>query len=640
MTSEVSPLEESRKALLASEIRYRRLFETAKDGILILDAETGLIDDVNPFLIELLGYSRDQCVSKNIWDIGFLHDIIANKKKFLELKENRYVRYENLPLETAKGRKIEVEFVSNVYREKDKLVIQCNIRDNTERKKTEERINHQAGLLENVYDAIIATDMNYTITYWNKAAEKLYGWKTVEVIGRPFEMFIANEYLGISLEEIHRKIYQDGFWKGELTQNRRDGIRMPVLTTLSHIVTDAKPPSGFIAVNRDLTEKHRLLETARLADKMDTIGVLAGGIAHDFNNLLGGFFGYVELAKSTCSAGSETVEYLDKALEALTHARDLTRQLLTFAKGGSPDCITGQISSLVKETTQFALSGSEVIPEFHFAGDLRLCDFDNNQLAQVVSNLVLNAVQAMPLGGTITITAENITGTHAEVPHLPEGTYVHVSIADTGVGIPPDIQARIFDPFFTTKKKGNGLGLAMVYSIIRNHNGNITVESEPGKGTIFNFYLPASDKKATTFVITGAEPFKGAGTVLVMDDDVSIRETTGSMLEAMGYSVEYASDGSEALEMIHTATARKEPFSAVLMDLTIPGGMGGKEAIKHLRKTEKELKVFVSSGYSDDTVMAHPTDYGFTDRIGKPFIKNELAGLFCRHFEGDDPGIG
>ncbi|MBN1761121.1 MAG: PAS domain S-box protein [Chitinispirillaceae bacterium] len=525
VTADKSAKAKSRKGLFASELRYRRLFEAARDGILILDAETGQIDDVNPFLIELLGYSRDQFAGKTIWDIGFFRDIIANKNKFSELKEKKYVRYENLPLETADGRKIEVEFVSNVYRENDNLVIQCNIRDNTMRKHNEEKIRYQANLLENVYDAIMATDMNSTILYWNRAAEKLYGWKADEVIGQPVEMFITSDYLGISLEEVHRKIFQDGFWKGEMTQNRRDGSRIPVLTTFSRIVNDANAPSGFIAVNRDLTEKHRLLENARLADKMDTIGVLAGGIAHDFNNLLGGFFGYVDLAKETCPAGSETVDYLDKALEALTRARDLTRQLLTFARGGSPVCITGSLSSLVKETTLFTLSGSKVVPEFHIGDDLRLCDFDENQLSQVVSNLVLNAVQAMPRGGTISITMENIRINRAELPHLPGGTYVHVSIADTGVGISRDILSRVFEPFFTTKQKGNGLGLAMVYSIIRNHDGEITVESEAGMGTTFHFYLPASDKKATTSVIPDMVPFRGSGTILVMDDEESIRET-------------------------------------------------------------------------------------------------------------------
>ncbi len=619
-------------ALHASEIRYRRLFESAKDGILILDAETGQINDVNPFLVGLLGYSREQFVNKTIWDIGFFKDIIANRSNFVTLKEKKYIRYENLPLETADGRKIDVEFVSNVYLEDHHNVIQCNIRDNTERKRNEDSIHYQANLLENVSDAIIATDMHYNILFWNKAAEEQYGWPASEVIGHSLEMFITNDYLGSSLDKVLEKISCDGCWKGEVTQNRRDGVRIPVLSTLSIVKNKAGQPSGFIAVNRDITEKQKLLESIQRADKLDSIGVLAGGIAHDFNNLLGGFFGYVDLARETCGAESETAAYLDKALLTLTRARDLTRQLLTFAKGGVPVRTTGHLSSILKECTQFALSGSSVAPSFHIAGDLLPCDFDENQMCQVVDNIVINAVQAMPLGGMINITADNIEIKHDDIPSLKQGTYVHVAIADTGAGIPQSILPRIFDPFFTTKQKGNGLGLAMAYSIIRKHNGEITVESEPGIGTTLHFYLPVSEKKVATQAVMKAGSHKGSGRILVMDDEQAIRETAGDMLGLMGYDVEYALNGNEAIEMVLKAAELKKPFLAAIIDLTIPGGMGGKETIEKMRETEKNLVVFVSSGYSEDPILADPTEYGFTDRIGKPFIRVELANLFSRHF--------
>jgi PAS domain S-box-containing protein len=307
---------------------------------------------------------------------------------------------------------------------------------------------------------------------------------------------------------------------------------------------------SLIGTIQDITERKRTEEALLKTQKLESLGVLAGGIAHDFNNLLGGIFGYLEMARMTCETSSKAADYLDKALRTFSRAKDLTQQLLTFSKGGDPIRKTGSIAPILQESTQFALSGSNVSCSFHIADDLFLCDFDENQIGQVIDNIVINAVQAMPLGGTLTVVAANIEVMTGEISSLKQGMYVHVSFTDTGIGIPQSIMPRIFDPFFTTKHKGNGLGLATVYSIVKKHDGEITVESQPDKGTTFHLYLPVSKMDAVTQIDMKPNFHKGKGRILIMDDEESIREILGDMLRMMGYDVEYALDGHDALGKI------------------------------------------------------------------------------------------
>jgi PAS domain S-box-containing protein len=496
--------------------------------------------------------------------------------------------------------------------------------------------------LRSIADGVITTDIKGNIVLMNKVAEELCGWPLAEAKSEPLaKVFrIINEKSRMACENPVVRVLSLGDTV-ELANHTilvsRDGTERVIADSGAPIRDVNNATVGVVLVFRDMTEKQKLLDNLQRADKLDSIGVLAGGIAHDFNNLLGGIFGYIDLARSTCSAESKTADYLDHALKTFTRARDLTQQLLTFSKGGAPIRKTGSVAPLLKECTQFALSGSSVSCLFHIADNLRLCDFDENQISQVVDNIVINAVQAMPLGGKLTVAAANIKIENNEISSLKQGDYIHASITDTGIGISPSIMARIFDPFFTTKQKGNGLGLATAYSIIKKHDGEITVESEPDKGTTFHLYLPVSERDTSARVVQKDHVHKGSGKILVMDDEESIRETIGAMLRMMGYDVAYALDGDDALFMIRKAAAAKEPFVAVIMDITIPGGMGGKEAIRQLRKADKDLPVFVSSGYSEDPVMADPAEYGFTDKISKPFRISELMELLARHL-GDVNG--
>lgn len=495
--------------------------------------------------------------------------------------------------------------------------------------------------LRSIGDGVITTDVNSHIQTINKAAERLVGWTQEEALGRPLSTVfnIVNEVTRRKCENpVDRVLSSRGIV--ELSNHTllisRDGREFVLADSGAPIMDKDGNILGVVLVFRDMTEKQKLLEHTQRTDKLNSIGMLAGGIAHDFNNLLSGIFGYIDLAKETCSMESETAIYLDNALKVYARAKNLTQQLLTFSKGGSPLRKTDSLAPILKESTQFALSGSRVAASFDIAGDLELCDIDANQIAQVIDNIVINAAQAMPLGGTISISANNMEIESNEKNILRPGKYVHVSISDTGIGIPRSMVSRVFDPFFTTKQKGNGLGLATAYSIIKKHDGEITVESEQDKGTTFTIYLPVSEKAVAAGVEKNKHFHRGSGRVLIMDDEKYIREIAGKMVSKMGYSVECAKNGEEALKLLVSAAETKHPFSAAIMDLTVPGGMGGRETVSLVRKFDKELPIFVTSGYSEDPVMANPTEYGFTDRIVKPYRSSELTELFSRHLGTQD----
>jgi len=390
----------------------------------------------------------------------------------------------------------------------------------------------------------------------------------------------------------------------------------------------------FDITDRKRAEEERLKLEQRIqqTQKLESLGVLAGGIAHDFNNLLTGIFGFIDLAHAM-SKDEEVSQCLNEARTAMDRARALTLQLLTFAKGGAPIRKTEALFPFIKESVNFALSGSNVAASFEIAPDLRLCNFDRNQIGQVIDNIIINAVQAMPMGGTVRISASNVALREMEHGPLAAGNYVRISIADTGVGIPRDMLHRIFDPFFTTKQKGSGLGLATCYSIVNRHGGFIEVESEPGKGSTFHIFLPASDEAPATPDDVNAGPHKGSGRILLMDDDMVVRRAVGAMLQRLGYSCTATHDGDEAMEIFRKAREGGNPFIAIILDLTVPGKMGGKDAALQIRALDRNIPIFVSSGYADDPVLIDPREYGFTDIIRKPFVVSELAAMLARHIK-------
>ena len=377
-------------------------------------------------------------------------------------------------------------------------------------------------------------------------------------------------------------------------------------------------------LQQEIAERERMESELSRVQKLESLGLLAGGIAHDFNNLLGAIMGNISLAMLDVDPENSAYQQLTKAERASFRAQELTRQLLTFSRGGAPVKKRITLPGIIAEAAGFSLRGSRVSHDLSIAADLWPVEADEGQLMQVFNNLLINADQAMPAGGIIRIAAGNITLGQDEVPSLAAGRYVTITVRDEGTGIPGDHLDKIFDPYFTTKQKGSGLGLAATYSIIRKHDGHITVASELGKGSVFHIYLPASEGEVAP--PPRQEKFvRGRGTILIMDDDEDMRKTTGDMLMRMGYTVDYAEEGTEAVAKYQQARGAGKPFAAVIMDLTIPGGMGGREAIGKLLEIDPAVRAIVSSGYSEDPVMADFRSYGFRGVAIKPYRIRELS---------------
>jgi len=366
-------------------------------------------------------------------------------------------------------------------------------------------------------------------------------------------------------------------------------------------------------------------EELQKADKLESVGVLAGGIAHDLNNFLTVILGNLSLVKR-CTQDLKATRYLQYMEEAIRQTGNLTWQLLTFASGGNPLTKAVSISKLIEEDSAFALSGSKTRCKLFLTDDLPSVEIDRGQITQVITNLLINADQAMLQGGTIKIRAEELT-VFGETDSLPlqSGDYVALSITDEGPGIASEILSKIFDPYFSTKEHGSGLGLTICYSIVKKHRGHISVESVEGKGTSFTIYLPVSNGQAEKEVDED-ELIMGVGKILLMEDEESVRQTANEMLIFLGYDVELAGDGVEAVELYKKAFLSDHPFDVVITDLTVRGGMGGKMAVSELIKFDPKVKAIVSSGYYSDSFSDYK-EFGFCDVIAKPYRLQELGNV-------------
>jgi nitrogen-specific signal transduction histidine kinase/CheY-like chemotaxis protein len=389
--------------------------------------------------------------------------------------------------------------------------------------------------------------------------------------------------------------------------------------------------NALLVIARDITEKKKMQDELLKAQKLESLGLLAGGIAHDFNNLLTGIVGNLSMAKLQIDPAHKIFNRLELCEKAALRATDLTRQLLTFARGGEPVKKLINPISLIKESVSFVLRGSNVVSIIDIQDNLWSIQGDESQLNQVLNNLLLNAVQAVPADGEVTVRAANETLFQDNPYQLPSGDYVRIFVEDRGCGIPQENLARIFDPYFTTKSKGSGLGLTSVYSIVKRHGGGVDVSSVAGEMTIFTIRIPAvSDRLPEDAGGSESRELRGSGRVLVMDDEDLIREIAANILEFMGYEVDTCSDGREALERFRAARANNVPYAAVILDLTIPGGMGGKEAASRILEIDPDAVLIVSSGYSSDPVIANFRQYGFSGVVPKPFDAEGLARELMR----------
>jgi PAS domain S-box-containing protein len=507
------------------------------------------------------------------------------------------------------------------------------VRDITEHKKVQESLLESEErfrtLIENANDAIFIADSQGMVRYWNHKAADLYGYPSEEIIGKPYTVIVPKrfrtthqqwmeKFMSADEASVSRKIVEG---IGE----RRDGSEFFVETSTA--ILHRGDERLLIAIIRDVSERKRIEQDMQKVEKLESLGILAGGIAHDFNNIITAILGNVSLAKMFSKPEEKLFKNLSEAEKACGRARDLTQQLLTFAKGGAPVKKTTSIFEIISETSQFVLRGSKVRCEFHMSEDLWAVEVDEGQMSQVIQNIILNAEQAMPQGGVITIGTDNVMFDEGHSLPVAAGRYVKVSIHDQGVGIPKDYLAKVFDPFFTTKQKGSGLGLATSYSIIKNHGGYIEVESDAGTGTTFTFYIPASDKHIEKAIAPDERCTTGEGKILVMDDEEMIRDVASAVLAELGYEVSLAKDGAEAVTLYQKSKDLERPFAAVILDLTVPGGMGGEEALKRLRSIDPGVKAIVSSGYSNDQVMAAYKEYGFSAVIAKPYKLADMSAV-------------
>jgi len=495
-----------------------------------------------------------------------------------------------------------------------------------QRKGAEEALAESEELFHTLCDSapigITRIDREGNLIYCNPYFEKITGTPASELMGMGWIRIIHPDDLEKMMIKRREAISSGALFCSEHRVLTAQGKTIWVRALSNPLKRADGRISGYVGTMEDITEQRQAGQDILKKQKLESLGVLAGGIAHDFNNILTIILGNVSLARLQLHEPEKVTKRLEEAENATARAKDLAQQLLTFARGGEPVKKKIELRGLLREAARFALRGSNVRGKFALSDDIWPVEADEGQLVQVIQNLVLNAVQAMPEGGTVTISAEN-SGS-------PQGgeSFVKISIADTGAGISEHHLQRIFDPYFTTKQQGSGLGLATCYSIIRKHGGKIRASSTLGKGSTFHISLPAAERESLSEPCSRTEASQGGGRVLVMDDDEDIREVTQAILEEAGYSVESVENVSEAVDLYRQRKEEGTPFSAVILDLTIPGGVGGKEVIKKLRSFDPDIKAIVSSGYSTDPILANYRDYGFSAVLIKPYRTQDMIRVF------------
>ena len=481
-------------------------------------------------------------------------------------------------------------------------------------------------MIETLGEGVIVLDYENKFILTNPAADRIFGVHSGELTGRRFDEFVDEKNLNKIKErlELNQEEKTAGY-EIEIIQSTGERKILNVTTTPRN--DRNTKAAGILGVFRDITEIKRMEKDIIKADKLESVGVLAGGIAHDFNNILTIILGNLTLVKMFMKEDDKSYKRIEGAEKASLRAKDLTQQFLTFSKGGLPVKKVTSISDLIMESVNFSIRGSKARCEYFLQDNLWPLDIDAGQINQVINNLMINAAQAMPEGGVIKVKAENVNIDSQDLLSLKEGKYVKISVEDEGTGIPKEHLQKIFDPYFTTKEKGNGLGLSTSFSIMKKHDGLLSVESGLGKGTIFYMYLPASSMKILKESAEKDFQVVGTGKILFLDDDEEILEIAEAMLKKIGYSVDFCKDGSVVIELYKKARESGEPYDVVILDLTIPGGMSGKEAVKELIEIDPQVKAIASSGYSNSQIMSHYKKYGFSGVIAKPYRVEDLDEL-------------
>ncbi len=633
---------ESEQALRESEQKFRFFFERSSDPMLLLD-EKGFFDCNAAAMQQLKARHKDEVLvhparlSPAQQPGGRSSREKADESVARAFKDGFY-RFEWLHCD-LKGNSFWADVSLTVIPFEHRDILFVVWRDISAFKELEGLLREEREqllvTLRSIGDAVITTDLGGRIILMNRVAEHLTGWTQAEAEGRRVDeiLDLVDPDSGQRAENPLRQAISRGvaleFTEGLLLHSR-DGRRLKVADSASPIRDENGRVIGGVLVFRDITERERMQEEVFKLRKLESVGRLAGGIAHDFNNLLAGIMGNIEIALLRSeSRPDKSRENLAQALKAASRAADLTQKLLTFAKGGEPIKESADIAEIIKDSAEFSLLGANVSLALTTPADLWAAEVDAGQISQVIQNLVLNAVHAMPNGGELAIRAENLELARKAAMSLglEPGLYVRITIRDQGCGIPERLYDRIFDPFFTTRREGSGLGLSVVYSIVNKHGGCIKVTSEEGSYAEFAIYLPALGKTPEG----GGQPGRRGESrargkrILVMDDEEMVLEILGDALTSYGCEVVAVRDGRDAL-----ARYREEDFDLVIIDLTIPGGLGGRETIRLLREYDPEVKAVVASGYANDPVLARFEDYGFCGRLEKPFSLESLLHLLDR----------
>jgi two-component system, cell cycle sensor histidine kinase and response regulator CckA len=628
---DITDYKKAEQALEDEAVRRRILIEQSRDGIVILDNDGGVFE-ANKRFAEMLRYTADEVKELHVWDwdTQWPREHLMEMIRSVDEAGDRFETYHR----RKDGTIYDVEISTNGAICGGQKLIFCVCRDITDRKQAELALHKSEEkyrqVVENATEAIFIAQDN-EIKFANQRTAQIMGYTQKEILSTPFVQFVYPD---------DRKMVNDLYIKHIKGFEGADSNDFRVVcksgeikwAQVNVISIEWEGRRATLNFGSDITERKQLERERQRIDKLESVGTLAGGIAHDFNNILTGILGNISLAIMKAQAHNNDInEILKEAEKASLRAKDLTQQLLTFARGGAPVKKLMSVSQLISETVSFALRGSNVDCQFSIPDDLWQVEIDEGQIGQVISNLVLNARQSMPTGGMIQVKAENVkirADQHTEQDiQLQPGEYIKIAVTDHGIGIPPQYIDKIFDPYFTTKQTGSGLGLATCYSIVHNHNGHIGVASEVGAGSTFYIYLPSSEVKVKTpeFDVTLDLPFE-KGRVLIMDDEKVVTDIASRMLKYMGYAdIVCAADGDEAIKLYRESMEAGVPFSVVILDLTIPGGKGGTETIKELLETDPEVNAIVSSGYSDNMTMARYSEFGFKAVVSKPYTIEELG---------------
>jgi PAS domain S-box-containing protein len=622
------------RELKESEERLSVIFEASQVGIILVNPN-GCISFANRRMAEMLGISPEELLGTRY--VSWLH---PDQREQGDHSAQRLIKGEigSVTVERNYQRRDGSEFwgyLSGRRLENSdgslRALVGC-IADITEHKASQRALEREkerlAVTLRSIGDGVITVNTEGQVVLINRVAEELCGYRQDEAAGLPLDQVfqVIDEKTRISKDNAVAQVLETG----ELIEQSghgllvaRDGSERSIAAKTAPIIDREQRTLGVVLVFSDITERRAIQEELFKARKLESLGILAGGIAHDFNNLMTGIMGNIALSRAHLDDRHPGALFLERARKGAEQSKALTQQLLTFSKGGAPVKKLTSISQVLTDTAIFALRGSNVRCDFDIQPDLWSAEIDTGQMSQVISNLVINADQAMPAGGSILIRAENVL----QLDETDRQRRIRITFKDTGHGISPEDLSRIYDPYFSTKATGNGLGLATVYAIIKNHDGDIRVFSRQGHGTTFAITLPATTEvpqEPVAPVENEPATAAGGGRILLMDDEGAIREMAAAALSMFGYEAVLACEGQEMLDLYRQGLEQGNRFDVVILDLTVPGGMGGKEAVQKLLEMDPQALALASSGYSDDPVIARFRDYGFAGVVSKPYSLKDL----------------